>query len=77
MLYGAQNEQGKTIFKNTVRLAKEMNAKVLCVGVENENQVIAAKNAGCDILQGFYYHKAIGIEEFDKLLEAIPGNKNI
>lgn len=77
VLYGAQNEQGKAIFKNTVRLAKEMNAKVLCVGVENENQVIAAKNAGCDILQGFYYHKAIGIEEFDKLLEAIPGNKNI
>ena len=77
VLYGAQNEQGKAVFKNTVRLAKEMNAKVLCVGVENENQVIAAKNAGCDILQGFYYHKAIGIEEFDKLLEAIPGNKNI
>lgn len=69
ILYGADNEQGEAVFKNTVRLAKELKAQVLCEGIETKEQMLAAKEAGCDILQGYYFYKPMHTDELEDLLK--------
>lgn len=69
LIHNGLEGPGRIIFNNVVMLAKELKSVVLCGGIENEEQKLAALDAGCDILQGFYLGKPIGEEEFDKLLE--------
>ena len=69
VLYGAANDRGASVFKNAVRLAGEMKAKVLCEGIETEEQARAARDAGCDILQGYYICRPISEGNLDKMLK--------
>lgn len=68
ILYSARTEQGRIVFEHIVKLAGEMNAAVLCKGIENAEQLAAAKDAGCSLLQGFYFYKPMTADELDKLL---------
>ena len=47
-----------------------MDLKVVAEGAEEERQVELLKNAGCDIVQGWYFSKPLPPEEFEKLIEA-------
>lgn len=69
VLYAAQNEWGAHIFESTVKLAGAMKAKVLCMGIENDEQKRSAISAGCDILQGFYLYRPMSESEFDNLFK--------
>lgn len=51
-------------FANTMRMAKEMNLKIIVLGVEHVAQKSLLQNYDCDYLQGFYYQKALSMEEF-------------
>ena len=64
-----ETEQGRVVFDNIVRLAKEMNATVLCEGIETASQSEAARAAGCDIMQGYYFFRPMPENEFDLLLK--------
>lgn len=59
---------GRIVFDNVVKLAKEIDAVVFCSGIETAEQKQVAKEAGCDILQGFYFYKPLSEEAFDKVL---------
>ncbi len=59
---------GRIVFDNVVKLAKEIDAVVFCSGIETAEQKQVAQDAGCDILQGFYFYKPLSEEAFDKLL---------
>ena len=51
-------------------IAHFMDLKVVAEGAEEERQVELLKNAGCDIVQGWYFSKPLPPEEFEKLIEA-------
>ncbi len=59
--------RSKTIIRNIVNMAKELDILVVCEGVETEAQLLFLKEIGCNIVQGFYYTKPIPIEEFENL----------
>lgn len=59
---------GRIVFDNVVKLAKEIDAVVFCSGIETAEQKQVAQEAGCDILQGFYFYKPLSEEAFDKVL---------
>ena len=44
--------------------------QTLCEGVENEAQEAAVLRAGCDLLQGYYYHKPMPVAMLEKVLAA-------
>ena len=52
------------IFKSVVELCKKLNIKVVAEGVETENQLNRVKDIGCDIIQGWYFSKALSIKDF-------------
>lgn len=65
----ATTETGFVILKNIIRTAKDIGFETLCEGVETEEQEKAAIEAGCDLLQGFYYYKPMSVAQLEKLFD--------
>ena len=50
-----------------ITVARQFRIPVIAEGVETKEQFELLKKAGCDIIQGFYFSKAIPPEEVGKL----------
>ncbi len=57
-----------TIVEAVIAIAEKFNFKVLAEGVEDKETLEALKKLKCDIYQGYYAHKPIPINDFEKLL---------
>lgn len=60
-------ERGKTVIKDTINLAKDLNMKIVAEGIETREQVDFLSNLGCDLIQGFYFAKPMPLSEFENL----------
>lgn len=47
--------------------ARKLNIEMMAEGIENTEQISNLKRFGCTIGQGYYYHKPMSIEEFEKM----------
>ncbi len=52
------------MFENIARLAKELGIKTIAEGVETEQQYAYLAEAGCDMIQGHFFDKALPEEAF-------------
>ncbi|MBR4910532.1 MAG: EAL domain-containing protein [Clostridia bacterium] len=50
-------------------IAKYLKVPVVAEGVETEGQLKILKDAGCDIVQGYYFSRPLPAEEFEKLIQ--------
>ncbi|MBR5342138.1 MAG: EAL domain-containing protein [Erysipelotrichaceae bacterium] len=74
-----ENETDFLLVKLILDIAKYLNLHVVAEGVEKEGQLNLLKDAGCDLVQGFYFSKPLPPEEFEKLIEkeiSIERNEN-
>ncbi|MDO6719763.1 EAL domain-containing response regulator [Psychrosphaera sp. 1_MG-2023] len=53
------------LVESSVRLAQKMGLKVVAEGVETEQQISQLRSMGCDILQGFYFSKALDSKQIE------------
>ncbi|MBU2883614.1 EAL domain-containing response regulator [Psychrosphaera sp. B3R10] len=53
------------LVESSVRLAQKMGLKVVAEGVETEQQISQLRTMGCDILQGFYFSKALDSKQIE------------
>ena len=53
------NQTNADICKTIVKLAHDLNMKVVAEGIESEDQAMWFREIGADILQGFHFSKAI------------------
>jgi EAL domain-containing protein (putative c-di-GMP-specific phosphodiesterase class I) len=61
-------DEGKEfIIKAVIDLAHNLGMSVVAEGVETEVQMDFLKDAGCDYAQGYLFHKALTVDEIDKL----------
>ncbi len=67
----SKNEEGQTILRYLIAMAKELDLTVVTEGVETVEQVNFLTEIGCDIAQGYYFAKPISIREFDRLNKRI------
>ncbi len=49
-----------------LKIAQTLDVPVIAEGVETEEECMLLKNAGCDIIQGYYFSKPLSPEEFEK-----------
>lgn len=59
------NPKDKKMVEIIIEIANFLKLKTIAEGVENEEQLQALKQMGCDIVQGFYMSKPIPVEEFE------------
>lgn len=60
--------RGKIIVENSIIMSKQLGLTVVAEGVENKAQLDFVRNAGADIVQGYYYSKPIPVDEFEQKL---------
>jgi diguanylate cyclase (GGDEF)-like protein len=60
------------IIQSIVTLGHALGMKVLAEGVENEEQRVLLRLAGCDEMQGFLFAKPVPAAEIDRLVAATP-----
>lgn len=63
------SRKAEAIIRSTIELAHAVGAQVTAEGVETEAQRQFLVDAGCDMIQGYYYYRPIPEEEFARLLE--------
>ena len=59
----------KIILSCVISMAKQLNIKVLCEGVENKEQSDFLTTAGCDMFQGFYFSRPICEDDFNQYIK--------
>ena len=56
------------IMRGIVTLSEELDAQIVCEGVETQKDVNLMKEIGAFVAQGFFYSRPIPEEEFEALL---------
>lgn len=59
----------KIIVSTMIGMAKKMDIRIVCEGVETAQQAEFLKEAECDVIQGYYFAKPMPQEEFDKYIQ--------
>ena len=62
------NETDRKLVTLVLDIAKHLKLTVVAEGVENEQQLHILQNAGCDLVQGFYFSRPLPPEEFEELI---------
>ncbi len=65
------SEDGRIMVNTIINIAKNLKLMIVAEGVETEFQKGFLINNGCDILQGYYYAKALDKAEFVSLRQKI------
>ena len=70
ILLRTNTQRGKALFSGIVALAHKLNISAICEGVETEEQKALVSDADCDYIQGWYYSKALPLEECESFIES-------
>jgi diguanylate cyclase (GGDEF)-like protein len=64
-----QNKTSEDLVTATIILAHSLGLEMIAECVETKAQLDFLKNAGCDMVQGYYYSKPLTVEEMGNLME--------
>lgn len=65
----ATNHHGLVILKNIISTAHDLGFKTLCEGIETEEHKNLVVEAGCDMLQGYYFYRPMPVSKLEPLLD--------
>ena len=68
ILNSAVNQRGIALLKGMIALGRSLQIKVLCEGVETEQQADLLRQLNCDYMQGYYFYRALPAEEAERFL---------
>ena len=61
-----RNERDLRLVELILDIARYLKVTVVAEGVETQGQLMLLKNAGCDIVQGYYFSRPLSAEMFEK-----------
>jgi EAL domain-containing protein (putative c-di-GMP-specific phosphodiesterase class I)/ABC-type amino acid transport substrate-binding protein/GGDEF domain-containing protein len=61
-----QSEKDFHLVELIIDIARYLKVPVIAEGVENENQLRLLKDAGCDLVQGYYFSRPLPVDEFER-----------
>lgn len=70
------NKKSLRLVQLIIDIAKVLKVPVIAEGVENKEQCRILKEMGCNIVQGYYFSRAVSPEEFGKLIESTKVQRN-
>ena len=60
--------KGRIIIGHMIQMALSLGMDIIAEGVEKEEQAEFLKSHGCVEMQGYYFHRPMPAEEYDKLM---------
>lgn len=69
ILLKTDTERGKALLSGIIGLAHSLDMGVICEGVETVEQETLVSQSNCDYIQGWYYAKALPLEECEAFVE--------
>ena len=69
-----ETKRGKELIDGIIALAHSLDIKVICEGVETNEQNELVSSSECDYIQGWYYSKPIPLEESEAFIETYDKN---
>lgn len=63
------SETDLRLVKLILDIAEYLDLIVVAEGVETEGQLRLLRDAGCDLVQGYYFSRPVPAEEFEKLIQ--------
>ena len=69
ILLKTDTERGKALLSGIIGLAHSLDMGVICEGVETVEQNTFVSQSNCDYIQGWYYAKALPLEECEAFIE--------
>lgn len=70
------SKEHSAVFRRIIEIGHALGKKVVAEGVENIAQYLIIRSSGCDIIQGFYFSRPVGIDKFSELLQSNGGKIN-
>ena len=58
------DRKGSALVQDIIRMAHNLDMKIVAEGVEDERQLEFLKTTGCDSIQGYYFSRPLGLKEF-------------
>lgn len=68
----AEDEGSRNVVRIIIDLAKSFGVRVIAEGVTNKDQLDTLLELGCDMAQGFYFHKPEAAISFKALVDSKP-----
>lgn len=65
----ANTKAGFLILKNIIQTAHDLGFKTLCEGIETEEHKKIVVEAGCDLLQGYYFYRPMPVTQLETLFD--------
>ncbi len=65
------SDEGLTILRYLIAMAKELDFTVITEGIETEEQAAMLQELGCDIGQGYHFSKPIDLRTFDSMNKTV------
>lgn len=59
---------GLRIFKSLINVAKNLKIQIICEGAETLEQIELLKSTGVTYVQGYYFYKPVGPDQFEKAI---------
>ena len=69
LLKADNTQKGKALLAGIIALAHRLDMEVICEGVETAEQKSLVSQSDCDFIQGWYYAKAMPLEECEGFME--------
>lgn len=69
-------ERRQKMLGDIIMLVHNADAKIICEGVETEQQSEMLKRLGCDMMQGYYFSRVVPQRECERILETCVKNIN-
>lgn len=63
----ATTQTGFLILKNIIKTAHDLGFKTLCEGIETDEHKKIVIDAGCDMLQGYYFYRPMPVTQLETL----------
>lgn len=74
LMRNSSSNEGLTILRYLIAMAKELDLTVITEGVESLQQANFLSDIGCDIAQGYFFAKPLDVRHFDQLNKSMLRN---
>lgn len=68
-----ESKKSRIVVANMIHLAHDMDIQIVAEGIEEEQQVHALYELGCDLIQGYFYSKPLPVQEFEEWQDKAQG----